>query len=442
MPSNYVLLSKSVVGAAGASSVTFSNIPQTGYTDLVVKVSARSNRGATEDGFGLAVNNVGSGYTYKILYGEGAGANVATTSFEQTWATRINGDSTTSNTYTNAEFYFPNYTSSIAKVYSGDAVTENNSGGSYQTFSAIKQSSTSAITSLVFSAINATLMQYSTFYLYGVASYGVTPAIAPYATGGDTITTDGTYWYHAFKATGTFTPRKSISCDVLVVAGGGSGGSSDIGGGGGGGGLVYSATNSLTATNYTVTVGAGAAANANGTNSQFTGLTAAVGGGKGAGADGDGFAGGSGGGAGKSYSTSRSGGTATSGQGNAGGGNSGGDGPTGGGGGAGAVGGAGSGSANGVSGNGGAGSNAYSTWASATSTGVGGYYAGGGGGGARSGGTNGTGGSGGGGAGSKVNDVAGVAGTSNTGGGGGGSGIGYGYFSTGGSGIVIVRYPI
>jgi hypothetical protein len=37
MTANYVLLEKITVGAAGASSVTFSGIPQTGYTDLVVK---------------------------------------------------------------------------------------------------------------------------------------------------------------------------------------------------------------------------------------------------------------------------------------------------------------------------------------------------------------------------------------------------------------------
>jgi hypothetical protein len=39
MTANYVLLEKITVGAAGASSVTFSGIPQTGYTDLVVKAS-------------------------------------------------------------------------------------------------------------------------------------------------------------------------------------------------------------------------------------------------------------------------------------------------------------------------------------------------------------------------------------------------------------------
>ena len=447
MASNYVLLEKIVIGAAGASSVTFSNIPQTGYTDLVVKGSVRSGYSGSQRAsvdISLIFNSTSSGYSSRLLQGNYAvapsGESASNSGSSIVWGGLAADGDDTANVFSNFEVYIPNYTSSNYKSVSIDEVVENNASNSTTSMSAGLWSNTAAITSMNFSV--SSILQYSSFYLYGIAKLGTTPAIAPYATGGDVVTTDGTYFYHAFKSSGTFTPKKAVTAEVLVVAGGGSGGSSDIGGGGGAGGLVYSATNSLTATNYTVTVGAGAAANANGTNSQFTGLTAAVGGGKGAGADADGFSGGSGGGAGKSYSTSRSGGTATSGQGNAGGGNSGGDGPTGGGGGAGAVGGAGSGSANGVSGNGGAGSNAYSTWASATSTGVGGYYAGGGGGGARSGGTNGTGGAGGGGAGSKVDGVAGVAGTSNTGGGGGGSGIGYGYFSTGGSGIVIVRYPI
>jgi hypothetical protein len=55
---------------------------------------------------------------------------------------------------------------------------------------------------------NTLFDQYSTFYLYGVAALGTTPAIVPYATGGDTIMTDGTYWYHTFVSSGTFTPQR------------------------------------------------------------------------------------------------------------------------------------------------------------------------------------------------------------------------------------------
>ena len=89
---------------------------------------------------------------------------------------------------------------------------------------------------------------------------------------------------------------------------------------------------------------------------------------------------------------------------------------------------------------GGIGTNAFATWASATSTGVSGYYAGGGGGGTFSAAAGG-GGTGGGGAGSSAS---GGAGTPNTGGGGGGSGnTGNLAASTvhGGSGLAIIRYP-
>jgi hypothetical protein len=41
MAANYILIEKIVIGAAGASSVTFSGIPQTGYTDLKVVFSGR-----------------------------------------------------------------------------------------------------------------------------------------------------------------------------------------------------------------------------------------------------------------------------------------------------------------------------------------------------------------------------------------------------------------
>ena len=42
MPANYVLLATQTVGNGGAASVTFANIPQSGYTDLKIVLSARS----------------------------------------------------------------------------------------------------------------------------------------------------------------------------------------------------------------------------------------------------------------------------------------------------------------------------------------------------------------------------------------------------------------
>ena len=445
MPNNYVLLEKITVGAAGAASVTFANIPQTGYTDLVLKSSARSNRAASEDGLGITVNSASSGYTYRILSGNGSSASSVATAYEQIWAARLNGNTTTSNTFTNSEFYFPNYTSSTAKSYSGDTVTENNATEAFATMSAILQSSTSAISSLTIQAINGSLMANSTFYLYGVAKLGTTPAIAPKAAGGDIVDTDGTYWYHTFLSSGTFTPAANLTTDYLVVAGGGGGGLNHGAGGGagglrstvtatGGGGSLESAISVAANTAYPITVGAGGTGGSNsqnGSNSVFSTITA-VGGGSGADNQEIGVTGGSGGGG---SGNSASGGAGTTNQGYAGGTGSPGDGLSrhgGGGGGAFSVGAA---ATNSQAGTGGSG---VATSISGTSV----TYAGGGGGGGYTG-TNAAGGTGGGGTGKAgTGATAGDAGTANRGAGGGGGSAGGGLGGNGGSGIVIVRYLV
>jgi len=447
MAANYVLLEKITVGAATASSVTFSGIPQTGYTDLVVKASIRNT--ANVDWTGVYFNGTTTGYSNRAIQGTGA-AVTSRNSTDKDLTLLTDENAFTASTFGNAEVYIPNYTSANYKSYSVDTVTENNAATAYMELSAHLWSNTAAITSITLNAQSNALAQYSTFYLYGVAALGTTPVIVPYATGGDTIMTDGTYWYHAFVSSGTFTPAKGLSCDVVVVAGGGGGGTeadanSTGGGGGGAGGLYYSTGNSV-ASAQTVTVGGGGASGINagqqgsqGSNSVFGSLTAGVGGGYGGGTDSGTYTriggnGGSGGGGGSNGAS----GTGTAGQGNNAGTVSNLNGA--GGGGAGAVGGNAS-STNG--GNGGAGVNTYSTWLSATGLGVSGYIAGGGGGGytvVTGGTTNGTGGSGGGGAGGNPA----VAGTANTGGGGGGANnLGTNtQGGAGGSGLIIVRYAV
>ena len=438
MPS-YVLLEKITVGAAGASSVTFSGIPQTGYTDLVVKASTRGDStGAAFTSIRLLPNGSSANGSTRWIRGNGATASsdVDTTGI---YSGESDTAGATASTFANIEWYIPNYAGSTYKSFSIDSAHENNVTTAYLHLVAGLWSDVSAITSITLDLSAGSFVQYSTFYLYGVAALGTTPAIVPYATGGDTIMTDGTYWYHAFKASGTFTPAKGLSCDVLTIAGGG-GGRADVGGGGGAGGLLYSTSQSLTTTGYTVTIGAGGALSAgqgnSGSNSSFAALTATGGGG---GNSVTGGAGGSGGGGGAT------GGTGTAGQGNNGGTGAGsGFYGQGGGGGASAVGANGTTTAGGA---GGAGSNTYSTWLSATGTGVSGYLAGGGGGSGDFRQTNtgsGAGGSGGGGAGSPNGSTAGVAGTANTGGGGGGGGYGAPAQNggAGGSGLVIVRYAV
>jgi hypothetical protein len=470
---NYVLLEKITVGAAGASSVTFNNIPQTGYTDLKVVCSVRTARNTGDaSSMSLLINGSTTSRSARILYGNGTSASSYTdTILEVGYADQNTGN--TANTFSNSEFYIPNYTSSNYKSVSSDSVLENNASNAYQLMTASLWSNTAAVTYLtLLNTQGFNIVQYSTFSLYALAAVGTTPVKAPKAIGGDIIQTDGTYWYHAFLSSGSFTPQTALSCDVLVVAGGGGGGetSSSIGAAGGGaGGVLAFASQALTANaSNIVTVGAGGAGasttGANGTQgatSLFGSLTpTSVGGGYGAGAFSTlGGNGGSGGGGSAGGGTSYAGGTATTNQGYAGGANNQSRSGAGGGG----AGGVGSSSSGGystveIAGQaGGAGINTYTnaTWLSSALTtlnlGVSGYIAGGGGGGAYSnggasnaGGTTTGGGGAGGTAGSSTSVGNGSAGVANTGSGGGGGGAnGGGATGTGGaggSGVVIIRY--
>jgi len=437
MPNTYTLLETITVGAAGASSVTFNSIPQTGYTDLKIVMSVRSTNASNFDNPRISINGSTSTFTRREIYAESGSVG------SESVADRIIGNcpaaSVTASTFGSLEFYLPNYTSSNYKSWSSDSVTENNSTTNSQWLLAGLWSTVTAVSTIAVSLqTSANFAQHSTFSLYGVSALGTTPTRAPKATGGSIIQTDGTYWYHAFLSSGTFTPATALSCDVLVVAGGGGGGTNHGGGAGAGG---YRTTTGLSVSSAkTVTVGGGGTKGpgTQGSSSIFDTITSA-GGGYGAnnvstgvepggtGGSGGGSRGASGGAAGNTPSTSPS-------QGNNGG-NGNGTG-TGGGGGAGAIG------ANAVSsslsGAGGAGLNTLSSWLSTTGLGVSGYIAGGGGGGNPT--TGGAGGSGGGGQGGSGAGVNGSDATANTGGGGGGGGSSSAIGGAGGSGVVIVRY--
>ena len=465
MAENYVLL-ETIELTQTASSVTFDNLPSSGYTDLKIVLSVRStNSSANWDPVLYRFNASTSGYSTKEVYGTGSSTGsassttITSTAAGGTWGRIQDYGITTANqttsTFSNAEFHIHNYLSGNVKSGSFDSVYETNATAAYTELIATLWNDTPAITNISFALKDGSYAAGSTFSLYGVAKLGTTPVTAPFATGGNIVANDGTYWYHAFLNSGTFTPLKALSCDYLVVAGGGGGGndtfnseSRGAGGGGagglrstvtatGGGGSLESALSLLSGTAYTVTIGAGGIG-ADGTtqratagsNSVFATITSTGGGGGGSHLGANNYTGGDGGSGGGSANNSASGGAASpSGQGYAGGGGSFGVVYTGGGGGgAGAVGATGTTSAAGA---GGAGV-LLSSFATPTNTGVSGYYAGGGGG--RGNATNGSGGAGGGGAGGSGN------GTANTGGGGGAA-----RFTTpgiGGSGIVIVRYPM
>lgn len=449
MPENYVLLERTELNDT-AASVTFANIPQTGYTDLKIVVSVRSDRASsTWDNIQFQLNGSTTSYSSRYLLGSGSAASSGTLSV--LYGGDIPAINATASTFSNAEYYFPNYAGNTNKSVSFDTTAENNATAAYQFLTAGLWSNTAAITSItMFSGNSANFVANSTFSLYGIAAYGTTPSIAPKAMGGNRIDNDGTYWYHTFTSSGSFVPQSNLTADMLVIAGGGGGGG-DVGGGAGAG-RVYNLTSQAlsNATSYVCTVGAGGATNnpaANapglkGTDSSFIGGVlsyVSLGGGGGNGraaqttAPNDGWNGGGG-----SYDSTRG---PTAGNGGFAGGAT--SNPntsncqSGGGGGA-----AEAGNTDAI-GEGGDGVNTFSSWATATSTGVSGFYAGGGGGGYYNDSTTiKAGGAGGGGNGGNSSAAATNA-TANTGSGGGGGGSsGSVPGGLGGSGIIIIRYPI
>ena len=134
-------------------------------------------------------------------------------------------------------------------------VGEANVTKTYTNLQAVLWSNTAAITSVTLTGAYNNFAQYSTFYLYGVSNSSIQNSNIPYASGGDVIVANGGYWYHAFKYSGTFTPKNNLSADLLVIAGGG-GSNPDVGGGAGAGGILYFAGQSLAmGSAQTVTVG-------------------------------------------------------------------------------------------------------------------------------------------------------------------------------------------
>jgi len=303
MPENYVLIERTELNAS-AASVTFANIPQTGYTDLKIVISGRStgdNAFTTWRDVRVQFNSTTTGYSARMLSGNGSAADSPTMGADTgiIFGAAIPDSATTANTFSSAEIYIPNYTSANNKSVSFDGVTENNATQAIASLVAGLWSNTAAISTVTLTATVDSFASNSTFSLYGVAALGTTPAIAPKASGGNIIDYDGTYWIHTFLTSGTFTPQVGLTCEYLVVAGGGGGGYNGGGGGGaggyrssvsgessGGGASAETPLSVVSGVPITVTVGAGGAgaptsigaAGTTGNNSIFSTITSAGGG--------------------------------------------------------------------------------------------------------------------------------------------------------------------
>lgn len=167
MATTYEAIATVTVGAGGASNITFSSIPAT-YTDLVLKVSIRSDRTSASnvDDVKIAFNGVSTNQSARILQGNGSSASSATDTLIYGYCTN---NSATANTFGNQEFYIPNYAGSNNKSISGDSVAETNGTTVWMDLMAGLWSSSSAINQITLTPYTGpNFMQYSTATLYGI----------------------------------------------------------------------------------------------------------------------------------------------------------------------------------------------------------------------------------------------------------------------------------
>jgi hypothetical protein len=170
----YTLISSNVL-TASQTSVTFSAIPAT-YTDLVLRISARSDILSMRGSFTLFPNSETDSSTLgsnTVLYGIAGSA--ASSRRSNTYPYRdmydLDAANATANTFSSIEIYIPSYTASQNKPLSNFGVSENNSANDPLIgITAGLYRSTSGITSLKADLVTANFVSGSSFYLYGISN--------------------------------------------------------------------------------------------------------------------------------------------------------------------------------------------------------------------------------------------------------------------------------
>ena len=171
----FALIKTYTIGSGGTSSINFTAIPST-FTDLCLKVSLRTNNALDNfENVKLTFNNSSGGTAYSDLLIYGNGSTVATASNStqaQTYFQYADAGTSTSSTFSNVDFYLPNYSGASYKNLIVNSVTENNSSaanGVIISIAAEIYSSTTAINQITLKPNVGTLfVQYSSASLYGI----------------------------------------------------------------------------------------------------------------------------------------------------------------------------------------------------------------------------------------------------------------------------------
>lgn len=155
--------------SSSAASVTFSSISSI-YTDLVLKMSLRNDASFYVSSAIIKYNSSTSTYSYTTFYGTGSSTAASTDSgsYAGVYVSGVNGDTATSNAFSNHEIYIPNYTGSANKVASLSNSNETNATAAYRVLNAALLNVTASISSLQITTNSTNFLSGSSFYLYGV----------------------------------------------------------------------------------------------------------------------------------------------------------------------------------------------------------------------------------------------------------------------------------
>lgn len=163
MAYTYSKIATYTVGSGGVASIDFLNIPQT-YTDLVIKVSARSDQSGVNRSFKIQPNA-----TDTTAIRAGSEQSPVVTYSDTGISFYLPGAGATASIFGNTEIYIPNYTSNVNyKSISTDSVNENNATDAGLMFSAGLYSSGVPITSIRLLINLGVFVQNTSAHLYGI----------------------------------------------------------------------------------------------------------------------------------------------------------------------------------------------------------------------------------------------------------------------------------
>jgi hypothetical protein len=173
MANTYTKIAAVTVGVTPVATIDFSSIPST-YTDLILKLSLRTNRSGIFDYATINFNNLSTNYILRTLGGDGLGGGASSfnqTTFGVNLIGRPDGATATSNTFASFDFILPNYGSANYKNILVDSATENADSTAYIDLLTGEWTQTAAINRLTITNGTAnSYVQYSTATLYGISN--------------------------------------------------------------------------------------------------------------------------------------------------------------------------------------------------------------------------------------------------------------------------------